>query len=138
MRFVEMQFISNCYTVVSYYAMFRHSIYKNSAVYLSVILQDTDIRFPVYEAPFLDLHLTISDGFVSSKVYDKRDDFDFDLVNFTFLDGNVPRATYYGVYISHLIRFAGVSSLVTDLTTRNKILTAKFLKQGYRYHKLRK
>ena len=28
------------------------------------------------EAPFLDLHLTISDGFVSSKIYDKRDDFD--------------------------------------------------------------
>ena len=34
------------------------------------------------EAPFLDLHLTISDGFVSSKIYDKRDDFDFDIVNF--------------------------------------------------------
>ena len=39
------------------------------------------------EAPFLDLHLTISDGFVSSKIYDKRDDFDFDIVNFIFLDG---------------------------------------------------
>ena len=34
------------------------------------------------EAPCLDLHLTISDGFVSSKIYDKRDDFDFDIVNF--------------------------------------------------------
>ena len=38
------------------------------------------------EAPFLDLHLTISDGFVSSKNYDKRDDFDFDIVNCPFLD----------------------------------------------------
>ena len=37
------------------------------------------------EAPFLDLHLSISNGFVSSKVYDKRDDFDFDPVNFPFL-----------------------------------------------------
>ena len=36
------------------------------------------------EAPFLDLHLTISNGFVSSKIYDKRDDFDFDIVNFPF------------------------------------------------------
>ena len=34
------------------------------------------------EAPFLDLHLSISNGFVSSKIYDKRDDFDFDIVNF--------------------------------------------------------
>ena len=45
------------------------------------------------EAPFLVLHLTISDGFVSSKIYDKRDDLDFDIVNFPFLDGDVPRAT---------------------------------------------
>ena len=35
------------------------------------------------EAPFLDLHLSISNGFVSSKIYDKRDDFDFDIVNFS-------------------------------------------------------
>ena len=52
------------------------------------------------EAPFLDLHLSISNGFVSSKIYDKRDDFDFDIVNFPFLDGDVPRSTSYGVYIS--------------------------------------
>ena len=34
------------------------------------------------EAPFLDLHLSISNGFVSSKIYDKRDDFDFDIIKF--------------------------------------------------------
>ena len=38
------------------------------------------------EAPFLDLHLSITNGFVSSKIYDKHDDFDFDIVNFPFLD----------------------------------------------------
>ena len=38
------------------------------------------------DAPFLDLHLSISYSFVSSKSYDKRDDFDFDIVNFPFLD----------------------------------------------------
>ena len=38
-------------------------------------------------APFLDLHLSVANGFVSSKIYDKRDDFDFDIVNFPFLDG---------------------------------------------------
>ena len=43
------------------------------------------------EAPFLDLHLSISNGFVSSKIHDKRDDFDFDIVNFPFLGGNIPR-----------------------------------------------
>ena len=90
------------------------------------------------EAPFLDLHLSISNGFVSSKIYDKRDDFDFDIVNFPFLDGDVPRSTSYGIYISQLIRFARVSSHVVDFNARNKSLTAKLLQQGYRYHKLRK
>ena len=90
------------------------------------------------EAPFLDLHLSISNGFVSSKIYDKRDDFDFDIVNFPFLDGDLPRSTSYGVYISQLIRFARVSSHVVDFNARNKSLTAKLLQQGYRYHKLGK
>ena len=90
------------------------------------------------EAPFLDLHLSISNGFVSSKIYDQRDDFDFDIVNFPFLDGDVPRSTSYGFYISQLIRFARVSSHVVDFNARNKSLTAKLLQQGYRYHKFRK
>ena len=84
------------------------------------------------EASFLDLHLSISDGFVKTKIYDKRDDFDFDIVNFPYLDGDVPRSASYGVYISQLIRFARVSSHVDDFNTRNKVLTAKLLRQGYR------
>ena len=40
------------------------------------------------EASFLDLHLSISDGFVETKIFDKRDDFGFDIVNFPFLDGD--------------------------------------------------
>ena len=87
------------------------------------------------EAPFLDLHLSISNGFISSKIYDKRDDFDFDIVNFPFLDGDFPS---YRVYISHLIRFARVCSHVADFNARNKSLTAKLLQQGYWHHKLRK
>ena len=66
------------------------------------------------EALFLDLHLSISDGFVKIKIDDKRDDFDFDIVSFPFLDGDVPRSASYGVYISQLIRFARVSSHVDE------------------------
>ena len=87
------------------------------------------------EAAFLDLHLSISND---TKIYDKRDDFDFEIVNFPFLDGDVPCSTSYGVYSSHLIRFARASSYVADFNTRNKLLTQKLLKQGYPYHKLRK
>ena len=56
----------------------------------------------------------------------------FEIVNFPFLDGDVPHSTSYGVYISQLICFARASSYVTDFNTRNKVLTQKLLKQGYR------
>ena len=57
------------------------------------------------EAPFLDLKLSITNGIVSSKIYDKQDDFNCEIVNFPFLDGDVPRSPSYGVYISQLIHF---------------------------------
>ena len=87
------------------------------------------------EAAFLDLHLSISSVIVSTKIYHKRDDFDFEIVSFPFLDCDVPRSTSYGVYISQLIRFARASGYVAVFNTRNKLLTQKLLKQGYRYHK---
>ena len=48
------------------------------------------------EAPFLDLHLPISNDIVST-IYDKRDNFDFEIVDFPFLDGDIPRSISYGV-----------------------------------------
>ena len=90
------------------------------------------------EAPFLDLNLSITNGIVSSKIYDNRDYFNFEIVNFPFLDGDVPHLPSYGVYISQLICFARVCSNVNDFNNRNLFLFAKLLKQGYRYHKNRK
>ena len=72
------------------------------------------------------MHLSISNDIVSVKIYD------FEIVNFPFLDGDVPRSTSYGVYISQLIRFATASNYVADFNIHNKLLTQK---QGYRYHK---
>ena len=82
------------------------------------------------------MHLSISNDIVSTKIYDKRDDFDFEIVNFSFVDGDVPRSTSYGVYISQIIRFARASRYVAGFNTRNKLLTRKLLKQGYRYHNI--
>ena len=76
-------------------------------------------------------------GFVSFKIYNKRDDFDFDIVNFPLLDVDVPRRPSYEVYISQVIRFARVCSHVEEFNASNKCLLAKLLKQGYWYHKLR-
>ena len=78
----------------------------------------------------MDLNLCISNGTVSTKIYDKRDDFDFDAVNFPFLDGDAPRRTSYALYISQLIRFARAFSNLNDFNYRNKTLIAKLLRQG--------
>ena len=80
------------------------------------------------EAAFLDLNLSIYNDTVSTKIYNKRGDFDFDIVNFPFLDGDVPRRPFYGVYMSQLIRFVRASSHVNDFNYRKKFLTAKLLK----------
>ena len=78
------------------------------------------------EVPFLDVLLSIANGFVSFQIYNKRYDFDFDIVNFPFLDGDVPRRASYGVYISQLIRLA-ICNHVADFNARNKCLTARLL-----------
>ena len=77
------------------------------------------------EAPFLVLNLSIANGIVSSKNHDKQDDFYFEIVNFPFFDGDVPRSPSYGVYISQLIRFARVCSNVDSFNNRNLFLTAR-------------
>ena len=71
------------------------------------------------EALFLDLNSFITNGMVSFKIYDKRDDFNFEIVNIPFLDRDVPRSTSYGVYISQLIRFGRVCSNVDEFNNRN-------------------
>ena len=81
------------------------------------------------------MNLPITNGIVYSKIYDKRDDFNFEIVNFPFLDGDVPRSPSYGVYMSQLICFATVCSNIDNFNNRH---LAKLLKQGYRYNKIRK
>ena len=83
----------------------------------------------------MDLDFCITNGIISTKIYDKWDDFNHKIVDFPFLDGDTPRSPSYGVYI-FLIRFARVCSDVDDFNNRNKILTSKL--QGYLYHKLGK
>jgi hypothetical protein len=78
----------------------------------------------------LGLHITIKNNFIHTKIYDKCDDFDLGVVNHPHLDGDVPHATSYGVYVSKLIRFARASSNVKDFYERNTFITSKLLKQG--------
>ena len=63
---------------------------------------------------------------VSTKMYNKRYGFNFEIVNFPFLDGDVPRCPSYGAYISQLIRFAIVCSLVDGFYDRNNVFLLSY------------
>jgi len=73
---------------------------------------------------------------IKTSLYDKRDDYNFEIVNFPFLDGNIPKGPSYGIYISQLVRYARACSCVKDFNDRNRLLTKKLLKQGFLYHNL--
>ena len=72
------------------------------------------------------MDLSITNSIVSSKIYNKLDDFNFGIVNFPFLDGDVPRPPSYGAYILQLIRFARVCFNVNDISNR-KLLDKKII-----------
>ena len=70
------------------------------------------------------------------KLYDKRDDFNFDIVNFPFLSSNIPKSPAYGFFVSQLIRYARASSLYEDFIMRSQLLTSKLLEQGFTRNRL--
>ena len=86
----------------------------------------------------MDLNIKVIGSNIHTSVYDKRDDFGFPIVNFPWLGGDVPRLSSYGIYISHLVRFARCCTSVLDFNAKNLQVTSKLLTQGYKYHKLRK
>ena len=79
-------------------------------------------------ASFLDLYFEFD---VSTKIYDKRDDFNFKIINFPKMCSNIPASPAYGVYISQLIRFARASSSYSDFLKRHLYLRNRLLDQGY-------
>ena len=86
-------------------------------------------------ASYLDLHLEIdNEGRLRTKHYDKRDDFNFPIVNFPFICSNISAAPAYGVYISQLIRYSRACSSYQD---RRLLLTRKLLNQGFLLVKLK-
>ena len=87
----------------------------------------------------LDLTFTIDNGSkLSTRLYDNRDNFDFQVVNFPFLFSNIPPGPSYDVYISQLIRYARCCSHYDDFRYRHKCLVDRLLSQGYTALRLEK
>ena len=89
-------------------------------------------------ASYLDILLNIdSNGRLTTTLYDKRDDFNFAIVNFPFLCSNIPLSPAYGVYISQLIRYARACYAYEDFLKRGQLLTKKLMLQGYNESRLK-
>jgi hypothetical protein len=83
-------------------------------------------------ASFFDLYLEFDDsGQFSTKTSDKRDDFNFKIINFPNMCSNIPASPAYGVYISQLIRYAGASRNYSDFLKRHLHLRNRLPDQGY-------
>ena len=82
---------------------------------------------------YLDIEVIIVDGKYSTAIYDKRDDFNFRIVNFPHLSSNIPSGPAYGVYISQLIRIGRICTEYSAFTVRHYRLTERLIHQGYRY-----
>ena len=81
--------------------------------------------------PFLDLQLTIIDGIISSSIYDKRNNFDYPIVNFPHLCGNIPNKSSYGVFIGEAVRYARGCLRFDDFRSRTLTLSSKLKKQSF-------
>ena len=82
---------------------------------------------------YLDILITINEGKYVTAVYDKRDSFNFSIVNFPYLSSNIPSKPAYGVYISQLVRIGRICEQSND---RHYKLTSKLIKQGFWYTRL--
>ena len=78
-----------------------------------------------------------TNGNLTTKLYDKRDDFNFSIVNFPYLCSNIPSSPAYGVFISQLIRYARACSTYEQFLKRGKLLTSKLTKQEYQQSHLK-
>ena len=90
-------------------------------------------------ADYLDLKFIMdSGGKLSTRLYDKCNDFDFHIVSFPFFFSNIPSGPSYGVYISQLIRYAQFCSHYEDFRSCHKCLVDRLVPQGYRALSLEK
>ena len=88
-------------------------------------------------ASYLDLNLKIdSGGWLRTKLYDKRDDFNFPIVHFPFICSNIPAVPAYGVYISQMIQYSRACCSYQDFRDRGLLLTRKLLNQGNIFERL--
>ena len=126
-RYIDDLFVAN-------FPTFRDHIYRIYPRDLEIKLESNN----TLEVTYLDLKIKSENSVLNFSVYDKRDDFSFDIVNFPFIDSCIPKKSALGVFYSQLIRYARLSSKYADFLIRSKLLVIKLMTQGYRKNELKK
>ena len=99
---------------------------------------ELEIKDTTESTSYLDIQLEYDPvGVLHTRIYDKRNDFDFSIVNFPHMDSNIPAAPTYGVFVSQLVRYARACSSCEDFIARTKLLITRLIDQGYSSSKLK-
>jgi hypothetical protein len=107
--------------------------------YIDDVLSLNNSRFGDFVERIYPIELEIKDtteGRLRTKPHDKRDDFNFPILNFPCMC-NIQESPAYGVYISQLIRYSRVRGSSQDFLDRGLLLTRKLLNQGFLLLKLK-
>ena len=81
-------------------------------------------------ASFLDLYIYMKNGELHTRLFDKRDNFGFDIVRMPFYCSNVPSKMFYGSVGAEFLRISRATSKIEDLTRNFKQLLSRMLKQN--------
>ena len=126
-RYIDDLFVGN-------FPNFKEHLYKIYPRELEIKSESANTK----EVAYLDLKI-VSDGeMMDFSVYDKREDFNFEIINFPYSDSCIPKKSTLGVFYSQLIRYARICSKLINFNTKSKTLTTKLLNQGYKVEDLRK
>ena len=90
------------------------------------------------EVDYLDIKIKSDSSNLIFSLYDKRDAFNFEIINFPYLDSCIPRRPSLGIFYGQLIRIARICSKYEDFCFRTQNLTKRLLNQGYRHSELMK
>ena len=126
-RYIDDLFVAN-------FPTFKEHIYKIYPQDLEIKLESSNTK----EVAYLDLKINSENSNLTFSIYDKRDDFSFDIVNFPFMDSCIPKKSALGVFFSQLIRYARISTKFSDFKIRGISLISKLKCQGFMVKDLRK
>ena len=119
-RYIDDLFVGN-------FPNFRDHIYQIYPRELEIKLESNNVK----EVAYLDLNLKSENNILTCSIYDKRDNFAFEIVNFPYIDSCIPKKSAMGVYTSQLIRYARICSKYTDFKDKSISLLKRLKNQGY-------